>query len=173
MWPNRSVLTARFPGPGGRSQREFYWANLQALVIDHLRDYYEGQNLIFGITDYRETPDWDGSPVALFDGYVDLDDTHNDWDQGKHSLVGTVHDDYILGMSGNDRLVGGKGDDLLSGGTGKDAIAGGDGADRMDGGAGRDTLSYEKSVAGVAVDLANETASGGLASGDAIWDSRT
>ena len=55
---------------------------------------------------------------------MELDDSHNDWDQGRRSLVGTVNDDYILGISGNDRLVGGKGDDLLSGGTGKDAIRG-------------------------------------------------
>jgi Ca2+-binding RTX toxin-like protein len=65
-------------------------------------------------------------------------------------------------------LTGGAGDDTLSGGDGSDYLTGGAGADSLIGGAGSDTVDYSASAAGVTVDLAAATASGGDAQGDVL-----
>ncbi len=139
-----------FRGMGAAHNSALMWANLQGLLNDALRLHYTGQHLIFGLTDYNAVPDWDGSPVKLFEGYVDRDAFHNDWDQGARNLIGTAAADYIMGLSGNDRIAGGAGSDLLSGGTGND------------------TLDYSASPTGVTINLATSTASGGDAAGDVI-----
>ncbi len=77
-------------------------------------------------------------------------------------------DDSVEGGAGNDTLIGGYGDDTLLGGADDDLIDGGTGADVIDGGTGEDTVDYSNSDAGVTVDLAAGTASGGHAEGDTI-----
>ncbi|WP_404403447.1 polymorphic toxin-type HINT domain-containing protein [Pelagibacterium halotolerans] len=77
-------------------------------------------------------------------------------------------DDVLTGGSANDLLEGGDGNDTISGNAGHDLIVGGAGADTLDGGAGVDTVSYKDSAAGVSVDLATNTVSGGSAEGDQI-----
>lgn len=52
-----------------------------------------------------------------------------------------VHDNIVMGTSGNDSLKGGLGDDTLQGGRGNDTLIGGLGAEVLDGGAGRDVLT--------------------------------
>ncbi len=74
--------------------------------------------------------------------------------------------DTIEGLVGHDRIDGGAGNDVLDGGRGDDTLIGGAGADRLLGGTGRDTASYAGSAAGVTVDLADGSASGGDAAGD-------
>jgi Ca2+-binding RTX toxin-like protein len=82
--------------------------------------------------------------------------------------------DAIYGYAGDDTLIGGPNDDYLDGGTGADYLIGGDGTDSLtadpfdgspdvfEGGAGLDLLFYSASAtAGVTVDLAAGTASGG------------
>jgi Ca2+-binding RTX toxin-like protein len=73
--------------------------------------------------------------------------------------------DYFNGRAGNDILDGGNDGDILYGEGGNDTIIGGAGQDYLDGGAGIDTVVYSSSSAGVTVDLANGTASGGDADG--------
>ena len=65
-------------------------------------------------------------------------------------------------------LLGGGQSDSLVGGAGNDTIQGGAGADMLNGGAGEDLLDYRGSAAGVKVNLAAGTASGGQAAGDVI-----
>ena len=65
-------------------------------------------------------------------------------------------------------VTGGDGADHIVGGAGADTIEGGAGADTLAGGAGTDTVTYEASVAGVAVDLASNVNSGGDAAGDSL-----
>ena len=69
---------------------------------------------------------------------------HNDTilgDNGANHLDGGDGDDEIRGGNGNDVIVGGNGQDWhLSGGNGNDKIWGGDGIDWMDGGDGTDEL---------------------------------
>ncbi|NIY75311.1 cadherin-like domain-containing protein, partial [Thalassospira sp. HF15] len=71
-------------------------------------------------------------------------------------------------ISNVEDLTGSAHNDVLTGDDGENVFEGGAGADTLDGGAGEDTLSYYGSDAGVNVDLANGTASGGDAQGDVI-----
>jgi Ca2+-binding RTX toxin-like protein len=87
---------------------------------------------------------------------------------GNDSLWGGEGNDTITGGDGNDILYGGAGNDDIDGGNGNDFIEGGDGNDNLIGGAGIDTLSYSQSGAGVTVNLATNTTSGGDAKGDKI-----
>ena len=72
------------------------------------------------------------------------------------------------GSNGADRLTGDSGANILRGLGGADTFEGGAGADTIEGGTGTDTASYISSDAGVSVNLATETASGGHAEGDTL-----
>lgn len=73
----------------------------------------------------------------------------------------------ISGDEGDDRIYCGVGDDTIDGSYDNDIIRGGQGADTMDGGEGLfDMLEYRSSAAGIEINLAAATASGGDAQGD-------
>ena len=76
-----------------------------------------------------------------------------------NTIRGGAYNDTISGLSGDDVLYGGAGIDSLDGGAGNDTLSGGDGAD---------VVSYSGSGAGVNINLATSTASGGDAAGDVI-----
>ena len=89
-------------------------------------------------------------------------------------FIGTAADNHFQGRGGGDVFNGRDGNDILDGGNdgdilygegGNDTLIGGSGQDYIDGGAGIDTAVYAGSSAGVTVDLANGTASGGDADG--------
>ncbi len=100
------------------------------------------------------------------------------------NLIGSAHGDVLTAITGTDGEVGSSlwgmgGDDSLTGGAGNDTLEGGAGSDELDGGVqdGRaddahntqvNTLSYAGSGAGVTVNLATLSASGGHAEGDDI-----
>ena len=102
------------------------------------------------------------------------------------NVTGSAHDDNLDGDNNGNILKGLAGDDELRGFGGADTIEGGAGADEMDGGtnsdattlatanttngvdAVADTLSYASSDAGVTVNLATLTFSGGHAEGDEV-----
>ena len=69
---------------------------------------------------------------------------------------------------GADSLIGGAGSDTLLGGADDDTLEGGIGVDDLDGGTGTDTATYSGSAAGVSVDLASGSGSGGDATGDQL-----
>ena len=91
---------------------------------------------------------------------------------GFENIRGSAHDDDLTGDGNANRLWGGDGDDVIKGLAGDDVIEGGAGADELDGGThtenGSDILSYASSDAGVTVNLATASASGGHATGDTI-----
>jgi len=87
---------------------------------------------------------------------------------GNDTLDGGSENDTLLGGDGNDLLLGGTGDDSLVGGTGNDTLIGGAGADVLNGGQGMDYADYSASTAGVDVDLAAGTGTGGDAAGDSL-----
>ena len=70
-----------------------------------------------------------------------------------NALVGTSHDDVLVGSSHADQIVGGQGDDILIGNGGADVLCGGAGDDilairdlsfaSLDGGSGIDTLRFD------------------------------
>jgi Domain of unknown function (DUF4394)/Putative Ig domain/RTX calcium-binding nonapeptide repeat (4 copies) len=74
----------------------------------------------------------------------------------------------VIGDSDGETIIGSSIRDEINGGGGNDTLNGGSGADELDGGAGMDTLSYASSSAYVIVDISNNTASGGDATGDVI-----
>ena len=93
------------------------------------------------------------------------------------NVMGSAHGDILTGDDGDNTLWGLDGDDTIEGGTGNDTIEGGAGADEMHGGKSGDpdtmntemnTLSYAGSDAGVTVNLATASVSGGHADGDEI-----
>ncbi len=92
------------------------------------------------------------------------------WLGGNDGLAGTAYNDRLAGLDGNDTLYGQGGDDSLLGGDGDDLLKGGAGADRLIGGKGIDTASYTGAAAGVVVNLATGTGSGGEAQGDVLSD---
>lgn len=88
--------------------------------------------------------------------------------KGVNKILGNWKDNILIGTDGVDVIFGRGGNDLLNGGEGDDFLVGGSGADLLDGGDGIDTASYAGSPAGVSIDLAAGTASGGDADGDTL-----
>ena len=86
-------------------------------------------------------------------------------DTGTNTLLDIEN---ISAGGGNDILYGDTSDNVIYGNDGDDIIRGNIGADTMDGGTGTDTLNYQDSSSGVTIDLVNNTASGGSATGDVI-----
>jgi Ca2+-binding RTX toxin-like protein len=72
----------------------------------------------------------------------------------------------VNGSQGNDTLSGNAAANVLAGWGGDDVLRGGAAADKLDGGTGSDTASYYFSAAGVTVNLATSTGTGGDAQGD-------
>ncbi|MFD2175325.1 Hint domain-containing protein [Rhodobacter lacus] len=85
---------------------------------------------------------------------------------GNDTLFGEAGADRLYGDDGNDSLDGGSDNDSLWGGAGNDTLHGGAGADVLDGGTGMDYADYTDSGAGVSVNLASGSGSGGDAQGD-------
>ena len=108
----------------------------------------EGQDALFG-----------GNGRDRLEGRSDNDD-----------LNGESGDDALYGGSGNDDLHGGRGRDALFGGNGNDMLIGGADGDSLDGGGGVDTLSYDGSSLAITIDLTNQLAATGGASGDTFRD---
>ncbi|MCP5381604.1 MAG: hypothetical protein H6912_04480 [Kordiimonadaceae bacterium] len=81
-------------------------------------------------------------------------------------IYGDGGDDTIKGEDDQDLIYGGAGIDTIFGGTGWDIIEGGEGADTIDGEDDKAVLSYALSAAGVTINLATNSASGGDATGD-------
>ena len=136
-----------------------------------------------------------GVRVDLAGGQDELNDDNTARASGGHAsgdeiagfenVRGSAFDDNLTALTGvvnetaGSILWGLDGDDSLEGGLGNDTIEGGAGADEMDGGTSQatedetvntqvNTLSYASSDAGVTVNLATSTASGGHAQGDEI-----
>ncbi len=90
----------------------------------------------------------------------------NDTDPNTGGIQGSI----LWGLDGDDTLTGEDGNDTLEGGAGADELDGGvtQDTDDVDESSQVNTLSYASSDAGVTVNLATSTASGGHAQGDEI-----
>ena len=119
----------------------------------------------------------EGVSVNLEDGAAAGGHAAGDTFTDIENLAGSVYPDVLVGDGGVNRLDGNEGDDELKGGKGDDELHGGEdddrlsgqaGADTLDGGSGIDWASFEESDAGVTVNLADGTATGGDAEGDEI-----
>jgi len=76
-------------------------------------------------------------------------------------VLGSRYGDHILGNDDGQALVGGRGPDTIDGRGYVDAISPGRGDDTVDGGLGDDSVGYADATAGVTVDLALGTVTGG------------
>ncbi len=83
------------------------------------------------------------------------------------NLTGSRFADTLTGNAAANRITGGAGDDSLVGGGGSDWLVGGLGADTLRGD-GNDGAGYGGSSTAVTVNLAQQTASGGDATGDTL-----
>ncbi|WP_395681144.1 hypothetical protein [Inquilinus sp.] len=93
-------------------------------------------------------------------GFNSGGDAEGDWvDSDIENIVGSDFGDYLAGSDAANALSGRDGGDNLYGYAG---------ADRLDGGDGGDTAVYYESSAGVRVDLALGTGTGGDAEGDVL-----
>ncbi|MGF1490171.1 MAG: hypothetical protein ACFBSE_24035, partial [Prochloraceae cyanobacterium] len=90
-------------------------------------------------------------------------------ERGNDFLDGGAGNDTLDGDRDNDTLIGGTGNDFLDGDRGWDLLIGGAGADTIDGGRDTDTVSYFTSAAGVNVNFAIRSGSGGDAQGDVYF----
>jgi Ca2+-binding RTX toxin-like protein len=132
-----------------------------------------------------DTARYDDSPVGVFVSLLDgrgfngtaAGDTLFDIE----SVVGSLHNDILIGnneanllqgLDGADSLFGGGGDDHLIGDRGNDLLVGGAGGDDLDGGEGIDTADYSDSPEGVSVALGRDGELGhgshGFAEGDTL-----
>jgi len=124
-----------------------------------------GVDTIYGGAGNDTVDGGDGNDlIYLGDG----DDYLNISSLGNDTFYGGNGNDYIFGYTGDETYYGEAGNDTLLGYSGNDTINGGVGADSLDGGTGIDTLSYAGSTAGVNVNLATNTVSGGHGTGDTI-----
>ena len=149
------------------------------------RNYLEGgagADVIIGMDGYTDT-DYDfaiyvssdaGVEVRLDEGIARGGHAEGDILVGIESIVGSDHDDILVGDSAENWLVGHAGDDvLISRGLDFNTavnyfeyLEGGPGADTLIGGNGIDIIGYFESEAGVEVRLYDGTAKGGEAEGD-------
>ena len=129
----------------------------------------------------------DGTTTANTGSATSRNHAASDAISGFENVMGSDYDDDLTALATGDSttsvgstLWGLGGDDALEGGLGNDTLEGGAGSDELDGGiqdrAGvttaantqANTLSYAGSDAGVRVDLASASVSGGHAEGDQI-----
>ncbi len=75
------------------------------------------------------------------------------------NIVGSSHDDVLIGDGADNHIQGGEGDDVLMGLGGNNVL---------DGGAGTNTASYERDISGVRVDLSTGSASNGFGGTDTL-----
>ena len=100
-----------------------------------------------------------GINIDLISGTATGGEAEGDTLSHIEEIEGTNFDDVLTGDGMDNTLLGLAGDDILTGGIGADILVGG---------AGRDRASYATSVAGVDVDLAHSSATGGDAAGDSL-----
>lgn len=90
------------------------------------------------------------------------------WEQGTVTETDNLYRiDKVIGSWSNDYVTLGATTEF-SGLFGNDNMYSGSGANRLDGGADSDLISYERSTAGVSVNLTAQTATGGWATGDVL-----
>lgn len=106
--------------------------------------------------------------VRLSGTVIDHGDAAGDTLIDIENLTGSAYNDTLAGNAQDNILIGNAGNDLLWGSGGNDTLQGGPGNDRLVGNAGLDTIAYLDSPAGVTINLAASTLTGGHANGDTL-----
>ncbi|MGR3802320.1 calcium-binding protein [Marinibacterium profundimaris] len=143
-------------------------------VADDSPDLFDGGPGLDTV-DYRGAYGYAGSTINLADSRGNAGAAAQDsfvavenaiGTSGDDLLVGTTGDNRLRGEAGDDRLIGLGGADILRGGAGNDLLVGGAGPDLLDGGTGWDRVSYARVETRLSIDMADPTASSGVAWGD-------
>jgi Ca2+-binding RTX toxin-like protein len=125
----------------------------------------EGGDLLTGGIG-RDTADYSESTESVT---VDLSGPTGGFGQGGHAQSDVLLEiEDLIGSAHNDRLIGSFEVNTLRGGQGNDVLVGLGGADRLFGDAGNDVADYALSTAGVTVNLRTGSGSGGDAEGDSL-----
>jgi len=129
-------------------------------------DTFSDVEIVYG-SSFNDTVSGSLGDGTFYAGWGDDYYTGGDGDDYVEGMAGA---DSLAGAEGNDTLIGGTGDDTIDGGMGDDSISGGKGADVLSGGDGVDTVSYEGSIHGVDINLAQGEGRKGYAEGDTLED---
>jgi Ca2+-binding RTX toxin-like protein len=132
---------------------------------------YEGDDSLTGGAGADLLDGGDGTDTATYVGSsaaVTVNLTTGTGASGDAAGDTLVDIENITGSDGNDTLIGDADANILDGGLGNDTLDGRAGADTLVGGDGTDTATYANSTAGVNVNLASGTGSGGEAQGDTL-----
>ncbi|PTW58862.1 T5SS/PEP-CTERM-associated repeat protein [Breoghania corrubedonensis] len=131
--------------------------------IDWASYYNSAAGVVVNMADNAAERGGDAEGDVLVDIEFVLGSAHDD------TIIGNGAGNLIRGHDGNDQLIGLGGNDILRGEGGNDVLRGDTGADQLDGGAGTDWVSYIGSASGVNVDLGDGlTETGGDAEGDTL-----
>lgn len=147
-------------GPGG----DFIEGGEGPDIVDGGPDY--GGYVVWDAAVYSSSPS--GVNVNLASGIGTGGDAEGDTIIGIDSAFGSEFDDTLIGDDADNALIDGNGSDTLSGAGGNDFLDGGQAGDNLDGGDGLDWAQYYSSDAGLSVNLAEGTVSGGTATGDSL-----
>ena len=150
---------------------------------DDLLNGGAGDDVLIGGSGYDTASYRDETAGVLVDlgivGYQDTVGSGSDLLQSIEGLIGSVHDDWLIGNAGanqisghlgNDQMFGGDGADTLDGRAGNDNLFGGNGNDVLAGGTGTDWASYLFQASAVSVNLNTENSQNTLGAG---WDTLT
>ncbi len=112
-----------------------------------------GINIISGGLGFDKIS-YEGSSAAV---NLDMNKLGNATDtiESIEGIIGSSHNDELIGDDFANTLEGGAGNDTLIGGGGNDVIEGGAGADTIDGGEGNDSISFENATSGITLNLSN------------------
>ena len=138
---------------------------------DSLYGGKSGDNLVGGLGDDSLDGGADYDTASYYDATgavtVNLASGTATGGAGSDTLVsverasGSNFNDLLTGNADTNYFFGGSGNDTLEGSSGRDTLAGGLGDDSLDGGADTDSVDYYNASAGVTVNLAAGSATGG------------
>jgi len=118
------------------------------------------------VVSYRDSTQ--GVTIDLITQQASGGEAQGDLISNVEGAIGSDLADTFIGNDLDNIFSANAGDDVITAAGGNDRLEGGAGADSLSGGVGNDTVVYTSSNVGVTIDLSQNLASGGHATGDQI-----